>query len=438
MKLSASARVGGVTLLALVLLGVSMSWLSHFSLRPKGYVLKAVFSDVDGLLPGATVMLMGVKVGRVLGVFPHERTVSVDLEISDPSTRIFRDAQFKILTKGIIGEKSLEIFPPESATASTFLAPGSLVYGDPPARLGTAMEQASKALLALRDLANSPETRGALKGGIKSFEATFKDLGALIKHTDEVAVSAQTFVDSADGLAGAIRPGDLSGIVSDLRTLTRGLRHAYQSLAGQGDQMADARETLSNLRSLTARLESIAGEAEKLATDPKLQGDVKDLISTSRRVANTVSEVAATPPRLSPRFDLLAVQETSRSYINGNFNLGLRLKEDSFYGGIDEIGGLNLWNLWWGKPDFIANGLGFHLGMVRNKIGAGLDWAPAPSFDLTTEVYDPLNPGFRLSFEVYPSWWHHKIGLTGAWIRSLNAAPQGDRLFLGGQWRPLD
>lgn len=439
LKVSPAARVGMLTALALALLGASLSWLSHVSFRPPGYHLQAVFSDVDGLTAGSKVMLMGVRIGRVLSVTPRARTVHVVLEIADPETRIFRDAHFKILASGLIGDKTLEIFPPDDATASALLEADATVYGDAPARLGTAMEEASKALYALRDMANSPATRRALQAGLQTFESSFTDLSSLIRHTDQVALGASRFVDSADALAGAIGPDDLSQIVGDLGTLTRGLRKAYQSLAGQGDQLADARETLANLRSLTARLETLAAEAEKIATDPKLQGDVKDLVASSRRVAVQAGEIAANPPRLSPRFDLGIAQQTSGTRPRGDFNVGLRLKDDTFYGGIEEIGDQNLWNLWWGKPDFITRGLGFHLGMVRNKIGAGVDWSPTTSFDLIAEAYDPTQPGMRLGFQVYPPWWEHRIGITGSWIRAdLSAGTLSDRFLLGGQWRPLD
>ncbi|HEY9899378.1 MAG TPA: MlaD family protein [Pantanalinema sp.] len=436
MKLTAPAKVGAFTVLSLLLLVVGLSWLTQTSFRPRGYHLKVVFNDVDGLLPGANVLLMGVKVGRVAGLSPEERLVVVDAEIADPKTRIFTGSYFKILSKGIIGEKALEIFPPEDLLADT-LAHDATVYGTNPARLDVAIEQANKALRSLRDLADSPETRLALKDGLSQVKATMAGLNALIAHTDQVAVDARRLVGTADAIAGSLPPDELRAIVADLRALSGGVRKGYETLAGEGDQLADARAALGSLKRLTERLDSLAGQVESFSHDPKLKRDVTEIVTTSRDIVSKAAHAASNPPGISPRFDLMGVQEAQRSYVNGNFTMGLHLAQDSFLLGVEEIGEKNLWNAYWGKPNFLGDGLSFHLGMIRSKIGAGLDWAPAKDMALTGEVFNPVTPGLRLSGVYYPGWWGHRYGLTGAWLKDLSD-PSDNRLYVGVQWRPLD
>lgn len=441
MKLSAAAKVGLVTVVALVLMVVSLSWLTQVSFRPQGYKLRAVFADVNGLMPGANVLLMGVKVGRVTALYPQDRTVVVDLEISDRKTRILEGSQFKILNKGIIGEKNLEIFPPEDASQkATFLAADATVYGISLPRLENAIEQANRAVIAFREIAESPETKLALKDGMQNFESAFADLRDLIKHTDEVALAAQGFVSNADTLAGALSAEDLRVIVSDLRALSSGLRSSYQALAGEGDQLAEAKATITHLKGLTARLEGIAAQVEKVSKDPQVTADVKDLVANSRRVVNQVGTLTLNPPRLSPRFDLMGVQQNGSvqngSYGYGSFTFGLRLPADAFQVGVEGIGDDNVWNVTWGKPNFLSDGLGFHLGMVRSKIGIGLDWLPTSTFELKGEVYDPAALSVRLAASYYPDWWGQKYGITAAWIRTMST--NDTQYFIGGQWRPLD
>lgn len=439
MKLSAAAKVGLVTVLALVLMVVGLSWLTQVSFRPKGYKLRAVFADVNGLMPGANVLLMGVKVGRVTALYPQDRTVVVDLEITDRQTRILAGSHWKILNKGIIGEKNLEIFPPEDSTrAAAFVAADSTVYGESLPRLENAIEQANKAVIALREIAEAPETKLALKDGMKNFENAFLDLRSLIKHTDDVAVSAQGFVANADSLAGSLSAEDIRAIVADLRYLSGGLKKSYQALAGGGDQLSDARATLANLKNMTARLEGIATQVEQLSADPKLKADMKDLVANSRKVVTQVGTLALNPPKLSPRFDLMGVQRepANRSYGYGNFTFGVRMPADNFQVGVEGIGDDNVWNVTWGKPDFLTNGLGFHLGMVRSKIGIGLDWLPANYLEVKGEVYDPAALSLRLAASYYPDWWGQKYGITAAWIRTMST--NDTQYFIGGQWRPLD
>lgn len=439
MKLSATARVGLVTLLSLLLLVVSMAWLAQVSLKPHGYRLHAIYSDVDGLLPGAYVLLMGVRIGRVIVVTPQERTVRVDMEITDRQTKILTGSQFKVLNKGIIGEKNLEIFPPEKSDVPiSFLQPDATVFGDTPPRIEVALEQANKALRGLRDLANSPDARMALKDGLKNFQTAFKELNTLIHHTDEVAKGAQGFLADADGFTRALSPEDIQAVVSDLRTLTGQVRRGYESIAGHGDQFVDAKATMANLRALTGSLEGIASQVEHISSDPKVKADLRDIIANTRSMTTQVSTATQHPPKLSPRFNMSGVQHLDHpAFISGDFNLGLRLPNDAFYGGIEDIGGENFWDATWGKPDFLADGLGFHLGLVRSKIGAGLDWQAMENLNVLGEIYNPVTPEFRVSANYYPHGWGNKYGLTGAWIRGLSGT--GDnRFYLGVQWRPWD
>jgi phospholipid/cholesterol/gamma-HCH transport system substrate-binding protein len=76
----------------------------------KGYSLYAEFEKAGGIKPGAIVEIAGVKVGRIKSIrlvnyqALVEFTVSKDIEIQE-------DAIASIKTKGLIGEKYLQITP---------------------------------------------------------------------------------------------------------------------------------------------------------------------------------------------------------------------------------------------------------------------------------------------------------------------------------------
>ena len=438
MKLTPAARVGVVTLVTALVLSLGMSWLTQFSFKAQGYRLKAVFGDVNGLVPGAGVYLMGVKVGRVLTLTTEDRRVVVELEISNPKTRILEESRFKILSKGLVGEKTLEIFPPMDPEIATFLSANSTVYGQDPARLENAIDQANAALTSLRQLAESPETTEALRTGMKNFEAAFDELRGLVKNTDKVAVETALLIKDARGVASAISGEDLAAMVRDLKAMSHGLRQTYQAVVSDGQLIEDTSAVISNIRLLTERVNHIAYQAESVVSDPKLQQDLKEIVSSSRSMLNSMGGGSFSPPKLSPRFDAAFVQDSGRpsAYLNGNFNFGVRTRNDEFSLGVEEIGERNLWNLTWGKPGFFTPEIGFHLGMVRSKIGAGLDWEATPKLFLQGEVYNPLDPNVRLGGMWYPDWLGDKYGLTAQWIRGLNTGE--DSLRLGLQWRPLD
>jgi len=79
-------------------------------LGEKGYEIQAVFSSSGGLKTGSSVVIAGVEVGRVKKVilddYQARVTMSLPLEV-----KIQEDAIASIKTKGLIGEKYVEISP---------------------------------------------------------------------------------------------------------------------------------------------------------------------------------------------------------------------------------------------------------------------------------------------------------------------------------------
>ncbi|MBW2058200.1 MAG: outer membrane lipid asymmetry maintenance protein MlaD [Deltaproteobacteria bacterium] len=80
----------------------------------KGYNLYAVFSNSGGLKAGSPVVIAGVEVGRVKSIALENYQARVILNISE-GVEIQEDAIASIKTKGLIGEKYVEITPGGSA-----------------------------------------------------------------------------------------------------------------------------------------------------------------------------------------------------------------------------------------------------------------------------------------------------------------------------------
>jgi phospholipid/cholesterol/gamma-HCH transport system substrate-binding protein len=79
-------------------------------IRSDGYDVKAVFSNCSGLRPGSPVMIAGVEVGRVKSIGLQEYEARVDMAIQQGIV-LQRDAIASIKTKGLIGEKYVDITP---------------------------------------------------------------------------------------------------------------------------------------------------------------------------------------------------------------------------------------------------------------------------------------------------------------------------------------
>ena len=76
----------------------------------KGYELYAFFSNSGGLKTGSSVMIAGVDVGHVKTITLEDYQARVVMGV-DEGIKIQEDAIAAVKTKGLIGEKFIEITP---------------------------------------------------------------------------------------------------------------------------------------------------------------------------------------------------------------------------------------------------------------------------------------------------------------------------------------
>lgn len=92
-------------------------------LGSKGYEIYALFSNSGGLKTGSSVMIAGVDIGRVKSITLEDYQARVVVNLSE-GIKIQEDAIASIKTKGLIGEKFIEISPGGS---EKILTPGSRI-----------------------------------------------------------------------------------------------------------------------------------------------------------------------------------------------------------------------------------------------------------------------------------------------------------------------
>lgn len=79
-------------------------------LGSQGYTLYAEFEDAGGVKPGASVEIAGVQIGKVKNITLDNYQALVEFTISK-NVEIQEDAIASIKTKGLIGEKYVQISP---------------------------------------------------------------------------------------------------------------------------------------------------------------------------------------------------------------------------------------------------------------------------------------------------------------------------------------
>ena len=95
----------------------------------KGYELYAFFSNSGGLKTGSSIQIAGVEVGRVKDITLDNYQARVAIHLSE-KIKIQEDAIASIKTKGLVGEKYIEITPGGSKEVIT---PGGRIRETQPA-----------------------------------------------------------------------------------------------------------------------------------------------------------------------------------------------------------------------------------------------------------------------------------------------------------------
>ena len=94
-----------------------------------GYEIQALFSNSGGLKTGASVVISGVEVGRVKDISLEDYQAKVVMVLPE-DVKIQEDAIASIKTKGLIGEKYVEITP---GASDIVLKPGDRIRDTQPA-----------------------------------------------------------------------------------------------------------------------------------------------------------------------------------------------------------------------------------------------------------------------------------------------------------------
>jgi len=116
MKLSASFKVGILSILALLIFFCTVLWVKGRAFSSAGRI-EVAFKDVNGMRCGSAVQMMGMRVGQVEEINPvvtaDSSYVIMRFVITEPNIKIPRGSMISIQQSGLIGEQFLEITPPK-------------------------------------------------------------------------------------------------------------------------------------------------------------------------------------------------------------------------------------------------------------------------------------------------------------------------------------
>jgi phospholipid/cholesterol/gamma-HCH transport system substrate-binding protein len=175
------------------------------------YDLVAEFTEVGGLIEGATVRLAGVQIGRVTAVELPEKPggkVRVTITIARRfSERVRRDSEAKIATQGLLGDRIVEITI--GTTAAPALKPGETLASQDSVEMQQMFKAGAETLQTVRELATSLKTTAERVDRIAREVETGKGLvHALVYDEPEALTKLNAILTRTQSLLARAEQGD--------------------------------------------------------------------------------------------------------------------------------------------------------------------------------------------------------------------------------------
>lgn len=308
--MTAQARVGIFTLLALAGVFAAYYFITNFALSHNGYDIGLRFHDVGGLQQGSSVLLSGVAVGEVTSIeLLPDQTVEVKCTINK-GINIYRDSLF-VVAITITGATTLTIEPPLERQAALILPQQPLPYDQQP--WGTLPP-------TLTDLISAGQEQ--LKNFSKTMAVVNRELPALADKFSLVATHTDTLILDADASLSSLTSqmqttvgelnatigtsgrnideltGNLNGLVVEDRPrlqllvdrLSSTADNLNKTMAGiasiaQDPVLHDSLiGTVQNVEGATAKLKAMATELESVTGDPKTESQLKQTVANLESV----------------------------------------------------------------------------------------------------------------------------------------------------------
>ena len=309
---------------ALVVVGLALFMIGTFligreqRLWERKVPFEVRFTRTNGLRIGAPVSLAGVDIGSVEDVsFPEvvdAKYVSISISvIRGAAARIREDSVAQIRTTGLLGDKYIEVGAGSIDAAP--LAAGAIIPSVDPLDYEALIGEGGDVITNIVEASNSLKSvfaaidrgEGLLGQLLKDREQSAAMLGHLrttLAHLEETSSSVARIAGDVERGKGAIgvllKRGDevetllanLSKTSMQLADLSARLNRAEGALPrlledreyGQKllDDLQRATHELAELAELAEKANRGSGTVAKLVNDPKLAGEVKGLVTTTR------------------------------------------------------------------------------------------------------------------------------------------------------------
>ena len=307
-----AVRVGSLVAVGLALLMIGTFFIGREQrLWERKVRYEVRFARTNGLRVGAPVSLAGVDIGSVEDVsFPDvvdAKYVAITVSLTRRAApRIREDSLAQIRTIGLLGDKYIEVGTGSIDAAP--LAPGSIIPSVDPLDYEALIGEGGDVITNIVEASNSLKSvfaaidRGeGLLGQLLKDREQSGHLRSTLVHLDETSAAVARIANDLERGKGAIGDllkrgkeveqllANLSRTSSRLADLTERLNKAEGAIPRLIEDEEYGKKVLGDLQQATHDLAEVAAKANRgngtvaqLVNDPKLYGEVKSMVSTTR------------------------------------------------------------------------------------------------------------------------------------------------------------
>ncbi|MBW1988856.1 MAG: MCE family protein [Deltaproteobacteria bacterium] len=315
-RLSLEAKVGFFILVAIALLGYMATRVQGPGFARKGaYTLTAYFDSATGLAKNVPVEIAGVQVGIVRDISLDNGRARVTLEISE-GVRLTKNSEALIRTKGILGDKYVEIMP--GLPGAPPLSPGDrIVQSTSPTDVDELMAELGRIAGDVRKVTRSlAEALGGEDGA--------RNLADILQNLRDVSMALNETVQANQKQAGqAIE--NIAAFSATLRELGEENRQDLRKLvAAASDASRSLEITLAQLSEISQKVNQGEGALGQLVNDP----------ATARRITETLASLESLSAKLegetveSLNSTLASWKDISNRINRGEGTLGRLIHDD--------------------------------------------------------------------------------------------------------------
>ena len=174
--------------LVIILIITAFSTFNYFNKIKTDNNYNIYLPDVDGLIVGSPVRMMGIEVGHITKIKPTNEEVYVKFIIPDKSIVIPQGTVATVEFSGMAGSKSLELYLPEKQTYINNDVP--ILAVNPPKRLHDAMGLLNEMFDKINAIIFTSSSFGQKVKQINLPSGNTQDVGSFVNYADKMVDDA--------------------------------------------------------------------------------------------------------------------------------------------------------------------------------------------------------------------------------------------------------